>query len=112
MAVSTLLFTQRSLAVRVRRDFEAEFQVEVSALHSLQQSRDEALAERCRILAGKPRIHAALEDGALDLLYPSAQDELQGIMEIEGPQGRGSAGFRARFYRFLDSRGRNPGAGK
>jgi hypothetical protein len=74
VAVSTLLFTQRNLSARVRLDFESELQVEVSALHALQQFRDAALAERCRILADKPRIHAALEDGALDLLYPSAHD--------------------------------------
>ena len=31
-----------------------------------------ALAELCRSLVRKPRIHAALEDNALDLLYPAA----------------------------------------
>jgi hypothetical protein len=29
----------------------------------------------------KPRIHAALEDNALDLLYPSAKDELRDLMD-------------------------------
>jgi signal transduction histidine kinase len=105
VAVSTLIFTQRRLAARVRADLEREFQVELSALHALQEFRDAALAERCRILASKPRIHAALEDGALDLLYPSARDELRGIMELEDGTVLEPGNLRARFYRFLDGKG-------
>ena len=105
VAVSTLLFTQRNLSARVRLDFESELQVEVSALHALQQFRDAALAERCRILAGKPRIHAALEDGALDLLYPSAHDELRGMTEVEDGAAPGPGNLGADFYRFLDPKG-------
>ena len=105
VAVSTLLFTQRNLSARVRLDFESELQVEVSALHALQRFRDAALAERCRILAGKPRIHAALEDGALDLLYPSAHDELRGMMEAEDGAEPGPGNLGADFYRFLDPKG-------
>ena len=48
-------------------------------LHNVHEIRQAALAERCRALVRKPRIHAALEDNALDLLYPSAKDELRDI---------------------------------
>jgi hypothetical protein len=41
-------------------------------------------SKRGRDLAKRPRIHAALEDNALDLLYPSARDELRDLVEREG----------------------------
>ena len=106
VAISTLLFTQRSLAERVRLDFHREFQVELSALHALQEARDAALAQHCGMLARKPRIHAALEDGALDLLYPSARDELRSVMDSDEDAGRGPGAIRALYYRFLDGKGR------
>jgi signal transduction histidine kinase len=55
----------------------------------------------------KPRIHAALEDNALDLLYPSAKDELRDIMQDEkNPRPDEISGVpHARFYRFLDRTG-------
>jgi len=75
----------------------------------VEELRYAALAERCRALVEKPRIHAALEDNALDLLYPSAKDELRDIMEDEkNPQPDQISGVpHARFYRFLDRTGRS-----
>ena len=49
------------------------------------------LVERCRALARRPRIHAALEDDALDLLYPSARDELADMMGGEDDPAREAA---------------------
>jgi signal transduction histidine kinase len=101
-----LFFAQRNVADNVRRDFARQFQSELAALHALQEVRHAALAERCRSLARKPRIHAALEDGALDLLYPSARDELSDMMDAADPEAPGQPKvFHTRFYRFLDSRG-------
>jgi signal transduction histidine kinase len=102
-----LFFAQRNLAANVRRDLEREFQAELAALHTVQQVRHAALAERCRALARKPRLHAALEDDAVDLLYPSARDELSDVMDgREGPPGEPPAyAFHATFYRFLDANG-------
>jgi signal transduction histidine kinase len=58
------------------------------------------------VLASKPRIHAALEDNALDLLYPSAEDELRDLTEGEEPPSEQAASnLHARFYRFLDNTG-------
>jgi signal transduction histidine kinase len=108
-AVTTLalFFAQRNVADNVRRDLQREFQGELAALHAVQEIRHAALAERCRALARKPRIHAALEDNARDLLYPSARDELQNIMNAEGNDATepAPAVFHARFYRFLDGTG-------
>jgi signal transduction histidine kinase len=108
VAVSILLFAQRNMANNVRQDFQREFQDELASLHAVQAVRHAALAERCRVLARKPRIHAALEDGALDLLYPSARDELHDVMETDDAAFRepGAYTLRARYYRFLDGRGR------
>jgi len=102
-----LFFAQRNVAANVRRDFEQSFQRELTSFHSLQEIRRAALAERCRALARRPRIHAALEDNALDLLYPSARDELLDVMNgnnLESWEPVQQA-FHARFYRFLDSQG-------
>ncbi len=108
VAVSILFFAQRNMANNVRLDFQREFQDEIAALHAVQAVRHAALAERCRVLARKPRIHAALEDGALDLLYPSARDELVDVMESDDAAFRDPAAYalRAHYYRFLDGKGR------
>src|SRR2546425_554377 len=101
-----LYFAQRRLAANVEQDLKREFQNEVASLHDVQEVHHAALAERCRVLAQKPRIHAALEDNALDLLYPSAKDELRDMMEGEEPSSEQAAStLHARFYRFLDGAG-------
>jgi signal transduction histidine kinase len=108
VAAAGLLFAQHNVATQVRRDFEQAFRAEVAALDAGQEVRHALLAERCRALARRPRIHAALEDDALDLLYPSARDELVDVMAPSGiaPRESGGPGLRATFYRFLDERGR------
>src|ERR1051325_4012011 len=101
-----LYVAQRNGAANAERALQQNFQAELSALHKLQDLRRAALAERCRTLATNARIHAALEDNALDLLYPSAKDELRDLMEGEEPAPeQPSNSLRARFYRFLDSNG-------
>lgn len=94
---------QRHLARAYEQELRREFQAELAALHEVQQLRDSALAERSRTLVRRPRIHAALEDDALDLLYPSAKDELRDIMAADDDQP--GYGLHAEFYRFLDRRG-------
>src|ERR1700690_1508904 len=108
VAVAGLLFAQRNIAGNVKRDFEREFQGELAGLHAVQDERNAAVAERCRALARRPRIHAALEDGAPDLLYPSARDEMLDVMGAPESAAGESGGYalHARFYRFLDGRGR------
>jgi signal transduction histidine kinase len=107
VAVLILFFTQRNMANGVRLEFQREFRDELAALHAAQAVRHAALAERCRVLARRPRIHAALEDGALDLLYPSARDELADVMDADEGVYRepGAYTLRARYYRFLDGKG-------
>ncbi len=101
-----LFFAQRNVAATAKRELERAFQSELSALHSVQAVRHAALAERSRALARKPRIHAALEDNALDLLYPSARDELLDVMYRQGEASEPATyAFHARFYRFLDNKG-------
>ena len=71
---------QRNLAAEVAGSLQREFREKLALLHGVQKVRHAALSERCRALVRKPRIHAALEDNALDLLYPSAQDELRDLV--------------------------------
>jgi signal transduction histidine kinase len=97
---------QGRITANAERDLRQKFQAELSGLDKLQELRNAALAERCRVLAEKPRIHAALEDNALELLYPSAKDELRDLMEGGGDSSDQAAGsLRARFCRFLDGNG-------
>lgn len=96
-----LYFAQHRLAESVADELQREFQGQLTARHNAQQLRLGGLLERCRALVKKPRIHAALEDDALELLYPNAEDELRDVM------AGGSAGsaLHATFYRFLDRHG-------
>src|SRR5213592_557661 len=101
-----LYLAQRNVTAAAQRDLQQNFQAELSSLDKVQELRNAALAERCRALALRPRIHAALEDNALDLLYPSAKDELRDLMEGEEPSSEQAANsLHARFYRFLDDVG-------
>src|SRR4051812_13292107 len=89
-----LYFAQRNVDAVVTRDLHRDFEAQLTSLHATEESRNATLAQRCRTLVEKPRIHAALEDNALDLLYPSAQDELRDLI---------TSG--AIFYRFLGPTG-------
>src|SRR5438309_369980 len=106
MTALGLYLAQRTVGTTAERDLQQNFQAQLSSLHGLEELRHAALAERCRVLSEKPRIHAALEDNALDLLYPSAKDELRDLMEGEEASSEQAAStLHARFYRFLDGAG-------
>ncbi|MEY2877955.1 MAG: hypothetical protein RLZZ15_335, partial [Verrucomicrobiota bacterium] len=98
---------ERSLAAGVEGDLRRDFQRELAVRRRAEEIRQAALADRCRALVRKPRIHAALEDNALDLLYVSALDELRDVLEDRAgpPPGETVPVQRARFYRFLDAHG-------
>src|ERR1700746_1490700 len=101
-----LYLAQRKVAADAEQDLQQNFQAELSSLHKIEELRHTALADRCATLASRPRIHAALEDNALDLLYPTAKDELRDLMEgEEPPPAQAAQSLHARFYRFLDSAG-------
>jgi signal transduction histidine kinase len=106
ITVSGLYLAQRNVAATAKRDLQQDFQAQLSSLDKVQKFRHAAIAERCSALASRPRIHAALEDNALDLLYPSAKDELRDLMEGEEARPEEEApSLRAKFYRFLDAGG-------
>jgi signal transduction histidine kinase len=100
-----LYLAQRTTTAAAARELQQSFQSEISALHKVHEVRHAALAERCAAMAQKPRIHAALEDNALDLLYPSAKEELRGLIENNDTAGAEKLDIDARFCRFLDSSG-------
>jgi signal transduction histidine kinase len=107
MTAAGLYLAQRNNAAEAEHDLQHDFQAELAALDGVEELRHAALAERCRVLAQNPRIHAALEDNALDLLYPSAKDELRDVMAGDPrsiPPAQPGA-LRATFYRFLDGNG-------
>jgi len=97
---------QQKVTADAERDLQENFQAELASLHRLEELRHAALEDRCDKLAAKPRIHAAIEDNAMDLLYPSAKDELRDLMEgNEPPPEQAAQSLHARFYRFLDANG-------
>jgi signal transduction histidine kinase len=107
ITAAVLFITQRNAAAAVQQELQREFQGELAALQGVQELRHAALVERCRTLVRRPRIHASLEDDALDLLYPSAKDELRDLMvpEEELSIDQAMYGLHAEFYRFLDRNG-------
>src|SRR5436309_2566404 len=101
-----LYLAQRKVTADAEQNLQENFQADLSSLHKLEELRHAALADRCKALAGKSRIHAAIEDNAIDLLYPSAKDELRDLMEGEEPPPEQAAQWlHATFYRFLDGSG-------
>src|SRR6266487_1080882 len=90
---------QRKVTADAERNLQENFQAEISSLHKLEELRHAALAERCDVLAAK-------QDNAIDLLYPSAKDELRDLMEgDEPPPEQAAQSLHAKFYRFLDNTG-------
>ncbi|MDB6129528.1 MAG: integral rane sensor signal transduction histidine kinase, partial [Verrucomicrobiales bacterium] len=106
ITIVAIYAAQRHLAAEAASSLQREFQEKLSALHSVQQARRAGVTERCRALVRRPRIHAALEDNALDLLYPSARDELRDVLEeVDNFPDEASLARHAEFYRFLDIKG-------
>src|SRR5437763_8742674 len=94
---------QRRVTADAERNLQQTFQTELSSMHKVEELRYAALADRCNTLVAKPRIHAAIEDYAIDLLYPTAKDELRDLIQgEEPPPERAARSLPARFYRFLD----------
>ena len=107
LTLCALFLAERQVAAETRHDFQRAFEGELALLRAVRGFRHASLIERCQALVHKPRIHSALEDNALDLLYPSARDELGKVLAWTEAGAEASAGrsLRARFYRFLDSNG-------
>jgi len=98
-----LYFALREAAANFEDELQRDFQSKLDSEHRVEEIRYAALTEHCRSLARRPRIHAALEDGALDLLYPSASDELRDLTDPDDDPSM--PGLHANFYRFLDIHG-------
>src|SRR6266508_4824283 len=80
---------QRHVAAAAQSNLQENFQAELFSLDQVRELRKADLAEHCNALASRPRIHAALEDNALDLLYLTAKDELRDLMEPAEPSPTG-----------------------
>jgi signal transduction histidine kinase len=103
-----LFLAEQNLAANIERELQDDFQNELGTLHQVQAIHHAVLIERCHTLVRKPRIHAALEDNALDLLYPNAEDEMRDLMATSHsptPATGDAPVLAAHFYRFLDRRG-------
>jgi signal transduction histidine kinase len=100
-----LYYAQRNAASGAERDRQREFRAALDRVRSAREMRAAELALRCVAMARKSRIHAALEDDALDLLYLSSRDELGDLMGRGPGTGGDALAQQASFYRFLDAHG-------
>jgi signal transduction histidine kinase len=107
MTLVGITLAERHASANAQNDFQHEFQMALASLHHIQEMRYREIAGRCDALVRNPRIHAALEDDALDLLYLNARDQLHDLVydQEEHPAAPGTPALRATFYRFLDLRG-------
>lgn len=97
-----IVVLDQDIEASARREMDQAFRAELEARHDALAVRDAAIAELCRALVRKPRIRAALEDNALDLLYPVARDELRDVLDRADRRSP----LKADFCRFLDTEGR------
>ncbi len=108
LTATVIVLVERMLTRRVEEQLQQSFQAELATVHRSQELRQAALFERVRTLVRRARIHAAIEDDALDLLYPSAKDELRDVMDFDRDRSSthpAAYSLRAQFYRFLDRGG-------
>src|SRR5471032_1200223 len=104
-------FVQREMEADMRWNMDRRFESVFDAVLAVQEANNVAVIDRCRTLVRSPRIHAAIEDNGIDLLYSIAEGELHTV--LPSPYASGSAGealdaggsgmFQARSYRFLDA---------
>ncbi len=109
LTVIAIVLAERTLTSRVEERLQQSYLGELSTVQRSQELRQAALLERVRTLVKRARIHAAIEDDALDLLYPSAKDELRDLMARDSDAlsaHHPAYSLRAQFYRFLDRYGR------
>lgn len=105
ITAAVLYFAQSKVAADAERAYRVAYESELAATQRVHELRRAALTERCRALVRRPRIHAALEDNALDLLYPSARDELLDVLAPPDEASASTFTLHATFYRFLDANG-------
>lgn len=96
---------QRHLSRIASRELQSIIDQQIAAAGRTRQVRHAVLSEISDSFARKSRIRAALEDDALDLLYPSAHEELRQLMRGPSSPGPTTDLLQARFYRFLDADG-------
>jgi hypothetical protein len=99
---------QRHLLDAANRELQTSINQQMNSTALTRSVRRAVLSEICDSLGRKSRIQAAIEDQALDLLYPSAHDELRQMVHLSPTadgSGPASDHLQAFFYRFLDKDG-------
>jgi class 3 adenylate cyclase len=102
--LAAMLPAQRALQSSHERFLQDRFHQQVAFARQLQERRIEAVAERCRELAGSVRLLAALGEGDIELIYDNARDELREVLPSADAQP-GDETARARFVRFFAADG-------
>ncbi|MBP7775514.1 MAG: adenylate/guanylate cyclase domain-containing protein [Acidobacteria bacterium] len=92
-AAMTLVTLQRRVEAGYERLLQKQFDQAIAAFTAFQDARLESVKRRCRELGQSVRLRAALQaaadEGAVEILYENATDELRDVLE------------EASFFRFL-----------
>ena len=107
VTIATVYLAEENRRTNHQRVLDAQFQNQVQSFLKIQETRSEAITEKCRALSRAVRIRAALEERDVDDMYRNALTELEGILEQPGAlPGTAPDVGRASFFRFLDAEGR------
>jgi len=113
VTVIAVFLVQRRMEGDLRWNLDRRFESEFDALLAVQDANNAAVLDRCRTLVRSPRIHAAIEDNGLDILYAIASDQLRLLIPTRNADGRGTVTpdsgedsmIHVLCYRFLDANG-------
>ena len=105
ITVTAIYFVQRSMGADARRNLERRFETEFAALLAVKEAHSAAIVDHCRALVRSSRIHGAIEDNGIDLLYAIAEGELRTVLPKRRQSEPDESLLRVKCYRFLDENG-------
>jgi len=99
-----LFIAERNSQASYQEALQQKFQSKIAFELGLEEGRQAAVEERCRLLARSVRIRAALQEDDVQDLYDNATVEMPDVGDPSSLHGRSSS-LRANFVRFLNSAG-------
>jgi len=99
-----LFIAERNTQKSYQEALQQKFQSKIAYELGLEEGRQAAVEERCRLLARSVRIRAALQEDDVQDLYENAAVEMPDVGDQSSPRGRPGA-LSANFVRFINSTG-------
>ena len=113
VTATAVFFVQKRMVEDMESNLGQRFESEFNAVLAVQKANNAAVVELCRTLVRSSRVRAAIEDGARDLLYSIAREqlELRSLWRDRSPDGGAvpypddDPALQVVCYRFLDENG-------